>query len=71
MSVFRYYLSPAPHTPSPPLAELAEVFADNLASAIEKIKREQALPPEWPAVWLHVLVWSGNDTAGFESTRLR
>lgn len=71
MSVFRYYLSPTPYTPSPPLPELAELFADNLEGAIEKIRRKQTLPPEWPAVWLHVLVWTGSAALGFESTRLR
>jgi hypothetical protein len=70
MSLFRYYISPAPNTPSPPLSELAEVFADNITSALEKIKREQPLPPHWPAVWVHILTWAAGDSRGFESTQI-
>lgn len=71
MSVFRYYISPEPHTPSPPPSELSEVFAEDIARALEKIKREQALPPFWPAVWVHILTWTAGDSRGFESTQIR
>lgn len=71
MSLYRYYISTDPGTPSPPLSELAEVFADNIATALEKIKREQTLPPHWPAVWVHILTWASDDSRGFESTQIR
>jgi len=70
---FRYYLSQAPTSLSPPTAELLSVEADSPADAAEQIGDSDAASVDLAPIWVHVLVWLSvsGEQRGFESTRLR
>jgi hypothetical protein len=70
MPTYRYFLSSDPTSPAPPEIELQTIEADDQASALEKIKRDNRRPKNWPSVWAHILVWSEGELRGFESTRI-
>jgi hypothetical protein len=73
MARFRYYLSHAPTSLSPPTEELLNIEADSPANAVERISDRDTWSVDWPSIWVHVLVSStvSGEQRGFESTRLR
>ena len=53
------------------MEELPSVEADSRENAMQMIKRSGEAPPQWPSVWLHLLVWSDDEQRGFETMQLR
>jgi len=72
MPLYRYYFSASPGDPSPTGNGLASIDADSPADAIEKLRREGHLPPNWQSLWVHFLVWVDQEGQhrGFESIPL-
>jgi hypothetical protein len=68
---FRYFLSPSSQASSPRIDELLSIEADSRESAIQLISDKDEAPPQWPSVWLHLLLWSDEEQGCFESMRLR
>jgi hypothetical protein len=72
MPLYRYYFSASPGDPSPIGNGLSSIDADSPADAIEKLRREGRLPPNWQSLWVHFLVWIDQEgqQRGFESIPL-
>jgi hypothetical protein len=73
MARFKYFLSHAPTSLSPPTEELLNIEANTPADAIEKISDSDVASVDWPSLWVNVLVSAtvNGEQRGFELTRLR
>ena len=71
MARFRYYFAQTPHANWPVGSELLSTEADSLDSAVKLISRDDKAWPDWPALWVHVLVWNDGEQRCFQSARLR
>ena len=72
MPHYRYYFSTNPSDASPAESGLSRIEADSPADAIAALRREGRLPPNWPTLWVHFLVWVDQEgqQRGFESIPL-